>query len=299
MANEFKSDLLGQLERRLGPLKRLAGSLSLLETASGSRIYLRYSKMHNGRCAFYGLRRVDLNALEGHDSHVCLFTDDPQSPLFLPYADFEVVIRQSPLANDGQYKVQLIFDAGTRELYLPRVGSFNVDAYGGIETLLQAADVGRSETLAALSHGQVQTLLGAIGHLKGYSVYVPPSDCVCLDWALAPRFNVVAALPPFVHERAAAAAEIDVIWLDHSSSAVSVAFEVEHSTPVYSGLLRFNDVHLTCFGVPRYFVVSNESRRDLFARQVQRPTFQRSGLAEMVSFLEYANVLDWHRRLSR
>lgn len=298
MPNEFKSELLGQLERRLGPLKRLPGSQSLLETASGSRIYLRYSRVHAGRCAFYGLRRVDLNALEGHDSYVCLFTDDPQSPLFLPYGDSESVIRQSPVATDGQYKVQLLNDAGTRELYLPRVGSFNVDAYGGIETLQQAADVGRSAALATLTHGQVQTLLGAIGHCKGYAVYVPPGDVVCLDWSFVPRFNVVTTLPSFVEQRAAAATEIDVIWLDHSSSAVSAAFEVEHSTPVYSGLLRFNDVHLTCPGISRYFVVSNESRRDLFSRQVQRPTFQRSGLADVVSFLEYANVFDWHRRLS-
>lgn len=39
--------------------------------------------------------------------------------------------------------------------------------------------------------------------------------------------------------------KIDVIWVDHKHDAIAAAFEVEHSMPVYSGLLRFNDVLLT------------------------------------------------------
>lgn len=297
MANNYKKDLLTSIEKRCGSLKRLPGSQSLIELQSGVRVYLRYSKIHGKGVAFYGLRQIDLNALDGHDSYLCFFTDQ-ESPLFIPYSDFETVIRQSPLASDGQYKVQIAYSASTRELYLPRVGHFNVDAFGGLDAL-PSVDGQYSKSIAlTLSHWQAQTLIGGIGALKGYGVFVPPNNVELLDWGLVRPFQVISALPAYVEERTRFVSEIDVIWVDHKHDAIAAAFEVEHSTPIYSGLLRFNDVLLTCPGVSRFFVVSNESRRDLFARQIQRPTFQRSGLNELASFLDYANVFDWHRRLS-
>src|SRR5206468_1971717 len=93
--------------------------------------------------------------------------------------------------------------------------------------------------------------------------------------------------------------EIDVIWIKRGSGNIAAMFEVEHSTPVYSGLLRFNDFHLIVPTMrPRFTVVSNDARRSLFVRQINRPTFQASGLGELCTFLEYANVYDWWKRLS-
>ena len=129
-------------------------------------------------------------------------------------------------------------------------------------------------------------------------MYVPPNNVQLLDWQLVAPFQPIGVLPVYVTERARFASEIDVIWVDQKHDAIAAAFEVEHSTSIYSGLLRFNDVLLTCSGAGRFFIVSNESRRDLFVRQLQRPTFQRSGLSELASFLDYSNVFDWHRRLA-
>jgi len=297
MPNEHKRDLLAALETRCGPLTRLPGSQSLIQTAHGIRLYLRYSKLHGKGVAFYGLRQVDLNTLDGHHSYICFFTDK-ESPLFVPYSDFEAVIRQSPLASDGQFKVQITYGPPMGDLYLPRVGHFNVDAYGGLEALPAADHDPTSAVASHLSHWQAQTLLCGIGVMKGYGVYLPPNNVETLDWSLTKRFQPIGSLPTHVAERSHFASEIDVIWVDHKHDAIAAAFEVEHSTPVYSGLLRFNDVLLACPNANRFFVVSNESRRDLFARQLQRPTFQRSGLSELASFLDYANVYDWHRRLA-
>lgn len=296
MANDHKERLLNAIEERLGVVKRLSGSQSLLELQSGARLYLRYSKIHGKGVAFYGLRQVDLNALDGHRSYLCLFTDT-EAPLFIPYGDFESVIRQSPVAADGQYKMQVAFGPSTRELYLPRVGHFNVDAFGGLDALPAMNDQGPGTVATNLSHWQVQTLIGGVGALKGYGVYVPPNNAALLDWNLVSRFPIIGTLPPYIEQRTRFASEIDVLWLDYTHEAIAAAFEVEHSTPIYSGLLRFNDVLLTCPGVSRLFVVSNESRRELFVRQLQRPTFQRSGLSEIASFLDYSNVFEWHRRL--
>jgi type II restriction enzyme len=184
-----------------------------------------------------------------------------------------------------------------RELYLPKMGHFNLDAFGGLEALHPENFSDSAKTAAALSHWQAQTLLCGIGVFRGYGIYVPPNNVETLDWNLTPKFQPVSSLPSFVTGRTRFASEIDVIWLDHKHDAIAAAFEVEHSTPVYSGLLRFNDVLLTCPSANRFFVVSNDSRRDLFARQLQRPTFQRSGLSEVASFLDYSNIFDWHKRL--
>ncbi|MBI5659484.1 MAG: hypothetical protein HZC43_08020 [Nitrosomonadales bacterium] len=297
MPNDYKKQLLDKLDNRFGALKRLPGSQSLIELANGARIYLRYSKIHTNSVAFYGLRLVDLNQLDGHDSYICFYTDK-EPPLLMPYGDFEAVIHQSPLASDGQYKAQLGFDASSRELYFPRVGRFNVDAYGGLESLERLSSQDNYLKASKLTHSQAQTLLAGIGHMKGYGVYVPTSNVETLDWSLTPVFNPLKTLPEYAGGLARFASEIDVLWVDHKQQKIAAAFEVEHSTPIYSGLLRFNDVLLTGASTKRFFIASNEGRRDLFARQLQRPTFQKSGLSELTSFLDYPNVYNWHDRLS-
>src|SRR5438105_2380476 len=106
MPNELKQSLVQQLSGRFGSLRRLPGSQSLLEIGDDdARVYLRYSRMHERGTAFFGLRQVDLVQLDGHNSFICFYTDDGSPPLFVPHADFEQVIRQSPLAADGQFKV--------------------------------------------------------------------------------------------------------------------------------------------------------------------------------------------------
>lgn len=281
-------------------LRKLPGSQSLFVIGDeAARIYVRYSKVHPDARTFFGLRTVDLQQLEGHNSFICLLTDRDSSPLFVPYADFEEVFRQAPVAADGQHKVQLLQDGRTQELYIARMGRFNVDAFVGLDTVKQTLTAHRLRPSLNLSHCQVQTLLAGIGHSKGFDVYIPPNDACQLDWSLTPSFGIRDTVPQGFETITNVISEVDVLWMDAWRHSIQGLFEVEHSTPVYSGLLRFNDVLLTNPAVSRFFIVSNDTRRDLFARQVNRPTFRQSGLTEITSFLEYANVFDWHSRQIR
>ena len=91
-----------------------------------------------------------------------------------------------------------------------------------------------------------------------------------------------------------------MIWLERGAGTLHALFEVEYSTPVYSGLLRFNDILLTAPNLrARFSVVSNDERRSLFTRQLNRPTFRMSKLDEYCTFMEYASVYGWHRRLTQ
>lgn len=299
MANEHKALLLADLEQRFGRLARLPNSQSLFTVGEQqARIYVRYSKVHAGGRTFFGLRDVDLRMLEGHLSFLCFLIDDGTEPLFIPYSDFEQVFREAEAASDGQFKVQLLPTRKPLELYVARQGRFNVEGYVGFDMLSRHISQGTGKGPLGLTHSQVQTLIAGIGHISGHSVWVPDNNVGSLDWSLAERFELSKRIPSGYERVGPILEEIDVVWVRRGSNEIEALFEVEHSTSVYSGLLRFNDLLLTSPKLNRFTIVSNESRRELFARQVRRPTFVKSGLSDLTAFLEYSNVYDWHSRLS-
>lgn len=300
MPNTFKLGVLEALRNRFGELHKIKGSESLFSIGEdAARIYFRYSKVHDGGRTFFGLREIDLRQLEGRNSFLCFLVDDGSAPLFVPYGDFEEVFRNAQTASDGQFKAQLISRNNGLELYVARQGRFNVEGYVGLEPIARSLNTALLHQAQNLTHSQVQTLLAGIGHLKNYQVFVPERDAGGLEWTMTEQFALRANIPSGFEQVRGVLSEIDVIWIARGSEAIEGLFEIEHSTTVYSGLLRFNDILLTDPKVSRFTIASNETRRALFSRQLFRPTFRKSGLAELTSFLEYSNVLDWHMRLAK
>ena len=88
---------------------------------------------------------------------------------------------------------------------------------------------------------------------------------------------------------------IDVLWLDRSSREVVAAYEVEHTTSIYSGIVRMLDLAL---GTPAsasrgLFLVAPDSREADVRAQLQRPAFRH--VADLrVRFLPYSE-LEKHR----
>lgn len=299
MANETKTSFLKELTKRYGPLRKFDRSQSLYEIGDGAaRVYIRYSKVHSGPRTFYGLREEDLQKLEGHPSLVCFLWNGQTEPLLVPFSEYEDVFQSISPAGDGQYKAQVYLQDDGTELYIAKAGRFNVEGHfgwGELEALIDSASLG---TVPEFSHSQMQTLLGAIGTAKSYDVWIPPSDRVKLDWSITNRFECCDVLPYGFEPVNDILQEVDVIWIQRGSSELRALFEVEHSTPIYSGLLRFNDIHLVAPSLrPRFSVVANDARRSIFVRQLNRPTFQMSGLGKLCTFLEYINVFGWHTRI--
>jgi hypothetical protein len=108
MIKPVKELFFQELGQRFPSLRRLNSSLSLFEIPETSgRIYIRYSKLHEGGRTFYGLRDVDLRALEGHPSLICFLWDEQSLPLLIPFGSFEEVFFSAKPASDGQIKVQI------------------------------------------------------------------------------------------------------------------------------------------------------------------------------------------------
>jgi hypothetical protein len=86
--------------------------------------------------------------------------------------------------------------------------------------------------------------------------------------------------------------QIDVLWLRRGS--IVRAFEVEHTTAVYSGLLRMADLLALQPNIAiRLHIVASEERRDKVFREMARPVFmllERGPLSGTCSFISYESV---------
>jgi hypothetical protein len=215
--------------------------------------------------------------------------------LFIPYGEFEDVFSNAEPASDGQIKVQVFLKENQTELYISNIGRFNVESFIGWRALYDFVDKSHIDKIPDFTHSQIQTLLGEIGMQRGFDVWIPVVDRGKLDWSLASQYGFRNELPDRYSRISDIIKEIDVIWLKRGANELATLFEVEHSTPVYSGLLRFNDLFL--FDSRQYLqfnIVSNEPRRSLFLKQIKRPTFKTSGLSEICNFMEYKDVYRWH-----
>jgi hypothetical protein len=298
MPNQIKISFLEAIEKRYGKLKKLPNSLSLFEIGDGvCRIYIRYSKVHSRNQSFYGIRKEDLKQLDGFNSVICFIWDTQKDPLFIPYSEFEEIFSVLEPASDGQIKAQIYQEKDGMELYIANAGRFNVEGFVGWNNLDLLIDKNKIISFPDFSHSQIQTLIGSIGVHRGYDIWIPNIDRGKLDWKLAEKFVCKNDLPERYLSVKDVVREIDVLWLKKGSSDLSAMFEVEHSTPIYSGLLRFNDLHLVEPNLkPKFNIVSNDLRRALFLRQINRPTFKTSGLSELCNFLEYKDVFNWFNR---
>lgn len=298
MPNHIKIDFINELSERFGNVRKLPGSLSLYEIGDGAcRVYIRYSKIHGRNQSFYGIRKEDLLQLDGFNAVICFLWNDQDEPLFIPYGDFEEVFASVQPASDGQYKAQIYHGGDGLEFYVAQAGRFNVEAFVGWDNFTAIIDDSKLRNIPDFTHSQIQTLIGSIGIHRGYDVWIPTVDRGKLDCNLTKKFDCVDDLPQRYSSLFSIVKQVDVLWLRRGSSDLSAMFEVEHSTSIYSGLLRFNDLHLVEPNLkPKFSIVSNDIRRALFLRQINRPTFKVSGLSDLCSFLEYKDVFGWYRR---
>ena len=298
MPNLIKIEFLKELENRFGKLRKLPNSNSLFEIGEGlCRIYIRYSTVHSRNQTFYGIRKEDLKQLDGFNSVICFLWDNQKEPLFVPYHEFEEIFFELKPASDGQIKAQIYPEQAATELYIANAGRFNVESFFGWNYFESLIDRSQLVSIPDFSHSQIQTLIGAIGIHRGYDIWIPSIDKTRLDWQLAKKFECRLDIPERYFKVVDVIREVDVMWLKRGSSDLAAMFEVEHSTPIYSGLLRFNDLHLIEPNLkPKFSIVSNDMRRALFLRQINRPTFTTSGLSELCNFLEYKDVYGWFNR---
>jgi hypothetical protein len=142
---------------------------------------------------------------------------------------------------------------------------------------------------------KIQALLSRIGIEMGFRVWIPRND----------KQAVLDQVPPTLHGSflnqlplnydditLKTIEQIDVIWMRNRSMAR--AFEVEHTTAIYSGLLRMADLLALQPNMDiRLHIVAPDDKRAKVLREIKRPVFSlldRGPLYENCSFLSYTAI---------
>lgn len=208
------------------------------------------------------------------------------------------------LSNDLGAVAGLLFDIGSGRYTAPpaaddvgAIAAWEADLARVREESARRARAVTAEREGDRTHTGVQGWLRDLGLALGYHVWVAANDRSrpCGSGRLGD--GCLEALPSAVEEAPGADAVrlIDVLWLERGRDRVAAAFEVEHTTSIYSGIVRLLDLAL---GAPRetladLFLVAPDDREDDVRAQLRRPAFSR--VADLrVRFLPYGE-LDRHR----
>jgi len=146
------------------------------------------------------------------------------------------------------------------------------------------------------THTQIQGWLRDLGLSLGYNVWIAQNDRGRAygdgrlgDGCLARLSETLERLPGAESVRL-----IDVLWLD-AAGAIVASFEVEHTTSIYSGIVRMLDLAFGAEGrhLHALFLVAPDHREADVRAQIARPAFSR--IADLnVRYLSYSE-LENHR----
>ena len=203
------------------------------------------------------------------------------------------------LSNDLGAAAAFCFDLGMG-LYAPPPRSDDATARADWATDLarvraQAAKPSAAEA-DARTHTEIQGWLRDLGRALGYDVWIAQNDRgrPCGSGRLGDQ--CLERLPAALDSRPGAEAVrlIDVLWLN-TAGAIVAAFEVEHTTSIYSGIVRMLDLALggDASGLHSLFLVAPDKREPDVRAQIARPAFSR--IADLsVRYLPYS-ALEQHR----
>lgn len=143
-------------------------------------------------------------------------------------------------------------------------------------------------------HTEMQFDLLSIGAEMGHEVWVARNDR-SRQWAgkrLGDLHGVVNELPTQFNEATTRTIElIDVLWLKGNS--IVAAFEVEHTTSVYSGLLRMSDLLSLQPNLDiNLYIVAPDDRRSKVQQEILRPTFalREKPLPDVCGFIPFSKL---------
>ena len=233
--------------------------------------------------------------------------------------DEYLAMRQGILALNAAHRTLLSNDLGAAAGFLFDVGSGRYplperDATAALERWREDLERVRAEAACAASkaaqaaseadhtHTEIQGWLRDLGLALGFDVWVASNDGSrpyaggrlsdgCLD-RLPARLTANGS--------AETVRLIDVIWLDAASRDVAAAFEVEHTTSIYSGIVRMLDLALGVEGgtARNFFLVAPDNREEDVRAQFARPAFSRVSELDL-RYLPYSELRGHRETIAR
>lgn len=141
---------------------------------------------------------------------------------------------------------------------------------------------------------QVQAALAACGEKMGFRVWIPKNDRGAVLQAWKPEDGSLIDVLPLNYDEATLQTieQIDVLWL--KGRAIARAFEVEHTTAVYSGILRMADLLALQPNMDiKLHIVAPDARKEKVFTEIQRPVFSlldKGPLSDYCTFIAYSSL---------
>lgn len=143
---------------------------------------------------------------------------------------------------------------------------------------------------------RIQALIAMVGEKMGFRIWLPRNDRsrVFSEWN--PVIDSLLDELPLNYNLATLRTieQIDVLWLKRRS--IVRAFEVEHTTSIYSGILRMADLLALQPNMDiNLHLVAPASRRDKVFQELQRPVFsllERGPLSSTCTYISYDSIYE-------
>jgi type II restriction enzyme len=187
------------------------------------------------------------------------------------------------LSNDLGAVAAFLFDVGVGRYPLPE-RCISLNRWREDLEEVRADSRARAKAEEAIreadhTHTEIQGWIRDLGLSLGYKVWVAAND-TGREYRGGRLGDYCLERLPTSLERAAsfeAIRLIDVIWLEGEGDGVVAAFEVEHSTSIYSGIVRMLDL---AYGAEKaitgnFFLVAPDNREQDVRAQFARPAFAR------------------------
>jgi hypothetical protein len=140
----------------------------------------------------------------------------------------------------------------------------------------------------ATDHTRMQWKLALLGLKAGERIWIPAGD----QMRLQKLYNFDQSDREFtagIDLTHSYVENIDVVW--KQEFRIDAAYEVENSTAIYSGLLRFADLTILAPNtIYPMFIVAQAARKGQVRDQLRRPAFRQLKLADKVHFLSYEAI---------
>ncbi len=151
------------------------------------------------------------------------------------------------------------------------------------------------------THTEVQGWLRDLGKSLGYAVWIATNDRGREYNGEPLSHGCLSALPAaLLISGGETVPLIDAVWLDPTTLEVAAAFEVEHSTSIYSGIVRLLDLALgnSQSATKHLFLVAPDNREAEVRAQLSRPAFSR--VAELnMRYVPYSSLREHRENIAR
>lgn len=211
------------------------------------------------------------------------------------------------LSNDLGAIAGLMFDIGMGRYVLPprlddaaAMSEWEKDLQKVREESAAAQKRWAMERESDMTHTEIQGWLRDLGRGLGFDVWVASNDRGRSYGQGHLGDGCLKDLPDGISAGMDSIRLIDVIWISRDENKVAAAFEVEHSTSIYSGIVRMLDLALgTQLGEnSTLFLVAPDNRQDDVRQQLNRPAFSKvAGLG--IRYLPYSELKENRQAITR